>query len=346
MTAVKLRGPAGGETCYLCSPNPDGVSAMPILEIQDLKTHIFLEEGVLKAVDGVNLTVNEGEIVGLVGESGCGKSMTALSIVRLPPREAETIAGKVLFEGEDLLALDEEELDGIRGRKISMVFQDPLTYLNPVMKIKTQVAEPLVLHKGLSKAEAEAQSVDILQAMGLGDAANVGESYPHELSGGMKQRVLMGMALGCDPSVLIADEPFTAVDVSIQDQLIELLQRLQRERQFSCLLITHDLGVAAEICDRVYVMYAGEIVETGDIYTIFDDPKHPYTQGLINSAKVARSDSEALPFIPGEVPSMIEPPRGCRFHPRCERAMDKCREHVPIRTDLGENHSVKCWLYE
>ena len=319
---------------------------MAILEIQDLKTYIYLEEGVLKAVDGVNLVVNEGEIVGLVGESGCGKSMMALSIVRLPPREAETIAGKVLFEGEDLLALNEEELDRIRGRKISMVFQDPLTYLNPVMKIKAQVAEPLTLHKGLSKAEAEAQSIDILRAMGLGDAANVAESYPHELSGGMKQRVLMGMALGCDPSMLIADEPFTAVDVSIQDQLIELLKRLQRERQFSCLLITHDLGVAAEVCDRIYVMYAGEIVETGDIYTIFDDPKHPYTQGLINSAKVARSESDDLPFIPGEVPSMLEPPRGCRFHPRCERAMDRCREQAPPRTDLQDRQYVNCWLYE
>ena len=319
---------------------------MALLELQDLKTYVYLEEGVLKAVDGVDLTIDEGEIVGLVGESGCGKSMTALSIVRLPPGEADTIGGRILFEGQDLLTLNDEELDQIRGRKISMVFQDPLTYLNPVMKIKSQVAEPLVLHKGLSKAEAEAQAVDILHSMGLGDAANVADSYPHELSGGMKQRVLMGMALGCGPSLLIADEPFTAVDVSIQDQLIELLKSLQRERRFSCLLITHDLGVAAEICDRIYVMYAGEIVETGDIYTIFDDPKHPYTQGLIHSAKVARSSSDALPFIPGEVPSMLDPPSGCRFHPRCERAMDRCHTQAPVRTDLPHREWVKCWLYE
>lgn len=319
---------------------------MALLELQDLRTHIYLEEGVLKAVDGVDLKIDGGEIVGLVGESGCGKSMTALSVVRLTPREAETVGGRILFEDQDLLTLNEDQLNELRGRKISMVFQDPLTYLNPVMKIKSQVAEPLMLHQGLNKAEAEAQSVHILNAMGLGDAANIAESYPHELSGGMKQRVLMAIALGCDPSVLIADEPFTAVDVSIQDQLMDLLKRLQQERQFSCLLITHDLGVAAEICDRIYVMYAGQIVETGDIHTIFDYPKHPYTKGLIQSAKISRTDSEALPYIPGEVPSMLDPPSGCRFHPRCDQAMERCLTQEPGRTDLDQQQWVKCWLYE
>lgn len=317
-----------------------------MLQVEELKTSLYLEERLLKAVDGVSITISEGEIVGLVGESGCGKSMTAFSIVRLLPREAEIEGGKVVFKGADLLRVPEGYLDGIRGKEISMVFQDPMTFLNPVMRIKKQIAEPLMLHEGLTKAEAETESVNILKSMGLGDADKVGESYPHELSGGMKQRALMGIALSCRPSLLIADEPFTAVDVSIQNQLIELLKGMQRELHFSCLLITHDLGVTAEICDRVYVMYAGEIVETADIFTMYKNPKHPYTMGLIDSAKVADSINGELPYIPGSVPSMLDVPTGCRFHPRCSRALATCRKKHPVGTNIQNDHWVRCWLYE
>ena len=316
-----------------------------LLETKNLRTYFHVDEGVVKAVDGVSLVINEGEIVGLVGESGCGKSTTAFSIVRLLPDEAEA-GGKVLFKGTDLLKEPEEYLNKLRGKEVSMVFQDPITFLNPVMKIKQQVAEPLILHRGLKKREAEQKSIDILRAMGLGDAPGLAESYPHQLSGGMRQRVLLAIALACGPSLLIADEPFTALDVSIQDQLIQLLKQKQAELKFSCLLITHDLGVTAEMCDTIYVMYAGEVVEAADLSSIYNNPKHPYTKALIDSAKLGSSESDELPHIPGDVPSMLDPPAGCRFHPRCPYAFEPCYTKQPIRTQVNNTHWVRCWLNE
>ena len=325
---------------------PRQASSMPLLHVEDLQTDLFLEDGVLRAVNGVNIDIDQGEIVGLVGESGCGKSMTARSILRLLPEEADVVGGTVMYNGTDLLQASEKQLNRIRGKEISAVFQDPLTFLNPVMKIKSQIAEPLRLHEGLSKSDAGERAVDILKSMGMGDALGVAESFPHQLSGGMRQRVLLGIALSCRPSFLIADEPFTAVDVSIQDQLMMLLQQMQRELGFACLLITHDLSVAAEICDRIYVMYAGEIIESGDTFTMFGDPKHPYTQGLIGSAGLAHSETDELPYIPGSVPSMLDPPAGCRFHPRCPFAFEPCDKESPVRTEIQEeSHWVRCWLH-
>lgn len=323
-------------------------SKTALLEVQNLRTIIYSEEGLVRAVDGVNLTVREGEIVGLVGESGCGKSMTARSIVRLLPNAAKIVEGKILFRGIDLLTQPEAHLNKIRGKELSIVFQDPMTFLNPLMKIGQQIAEPLRLHEGLSKADARAESINILSSMDLGDAAEIAENYPHQFSGGMKQRVLLAIALSCKPSLLIADEPFTAVDISVQNQLIFLLQEMHRALNFSLLLITHDLAVTAELCDRTYVMYAGEIAESGDVYTIYKQPKHPYTKALIESSTFDRRPNRGseLPFIPGTVPSMLNPPTGCRFHPRCPYALERCSKDLPVATDIKRDHWVRCWLYE
>ena len=309
-----------------------------------LRTELTLDEGIAVPVDDVDLRVGAGEVVGLVGESGSGKTMTALSVLRLLPPGARTVAGEVLFDGRDLIQVDEKEMDRTRGSQVSVVFQDPMTFLNPTMRIGTQIAESLMLHRGFDKKDALQEAAELLTSVGIGDAEPITRGYPHQLSGGMRQRVLIAIALACHPKMLIADEPFTAVDVSVQDQLIRLLKRKQEELNFSVLLITHDLSVTAELCDRMYVMYAGRIVETGSVYEIYDDPKHPYTQALIKAARI--SEDREIPFIPGAVPSLLNPPTGCRFHPRCPHAFEPCDKHDPTAIAVGDDRWVRCLLYE
>jgi oligopeptide/dipeptide ABC transporter ATP-binding protein len=284
--------------------------------------------------------------VGLVGESGCGKSMTARSVVGMLPDVAEVVGGAIRFKGVDLLRRREEELTDLRGREVGMVFQDPMTFLNPVMKVGLQVAEALLIQGELSVPEADERALEILRTVGLGDVRRLAESYPHQLSGGMRQRVLLGIALAQEPALLIADEPFTALDVSIQDQLIQLLKRMQAALGFSCLLITHDLAVSAELCDRMYVMYAGEIVETADVASAYEDPRHPYTRSLLDCARLDASMEGDIPYIPGSVPSLTAPPGGCRFHPRCRHAFEPCSARRPVRSEVGEARWVRCWLEE
>lgn len=295
-------------------------------------------------VDHVDLRIEAGEIVGLVGESSSGKTMTALSILRLLPPGAEIVGGDVLLDGQELTSASEKEMDRVRGGQVSMVFQDPMSFLNPTMKVGSQISESLVLHRGLGGKASWEEAIELLGSVGIGDAARVARGYPHQLSGGMRQRVLMAIALAGRPKLLIADEPFTAVDVSVQDQLMRLLQQKQEEFGFSVLLITHDLAVTAELCDRIYVMYAGRIVETGSVYEIYDDPKHPYTEALIEAARI--SEDRDIPFIPGAVPSLLDPPVGCRFHPRCPQVFEPCDKRNPPAIAVGDDRWARCLLYE
>jgi oligopeptide/dipeptide ABC transporter ATP-binding protein len=317
-----------------------------LLSIQNLKTYFYTSYGVVKAVDGVSLNVRKGEAVGVVGESGSGKSVTALSVMRLiPSPPAKIIDGKILYKGNDILGLSEKEMISIRGKEISMVFQDPLTFLNPVLRIEDQIAEAITMHQGKSKAEAKEEVIKVMERVHIPSPLEVARSYPHQLSGGMRQRVLIAIAISCNPSILIADEPTTALDVTIQAQIIELIKELRHELDTSMILITHDLGIVAEVCDRVYVMYAGHVVEQADIYPIFEDPKHPYTQGLLKSALSIDQFSKELYTLEGSVPSLVNTPSGCLFHPRCPYVKEICREKIPILAERSEGHSVACWLY-
>ena len=294
-----------------------------LLSIRNLKTHFYTEEGIVEALDGVNLDIMRGETLGLVGETGCGKSVTALSVMRLiPSPPGKIIAGEILFEGEDLLDKSPKEMRQIRGRKISMIFQDPTTSLNPVYTIGDQVGEAIRLHHDTNKALTWERMVEALRLVRIADAEERATNYPHQFSGGMRQRVMIAMMLSCWPALLIADEPTTSLDVTIQAQVLLLMEELQRELNMSILLITHNLGVVAETCDRVGVMYSGNVIELADVETLFEAPKHPYTQGLLGSVPRPDRDLEDLAIIPGSVPSLINPPPGCRFHPRCSYAMD------------------------
>lgn len=317
-----------------------------MLEATRLTTHFFTREGVVKAVDGVDFFIDPKEAVGLVGESGCGKTQTAFSILKIVPIPGKIIEGQILFQGKDLLQLGERQLEKVRGGDISITFQDPMTFLNPVMRIKDQIAEATMFHRGIPRNEAYSSAVDILKRMRVPYADKVADAYPHQLSGGMRQRVLIAIAMSTDPSILIADEPTTALDVTVQAQIINLMKTLREKLDTSILLITHDLGIVADLCDRVYVMYAGKIVEAGSVYDIYENPVHPYTKGLLESCLSIDEFKKDLVTIPGTVPQLIDPPSGCRFHPRCKYAMDVCSTKTPKMTEVSKGHWMACWFEE
>jgi peptide/nickel transport system ATP-binding protein/oligopeptide transport system ATP-binding protein len=310
-----------------------------LLTIKGLKTYFFTRWGIVRAVDDVDLHAGMGETLGLVGESGCGKSVTALSILRLVPRpRGRIVGGEVVFQGRDLLALDEDQLRTIRGGEIGMIFQEPMTSLNPVFSVGAQVVEALRAHKKLTKKEAREMAVKLLTSVGMPDAGHRIKAYPHQLSGGMRQRVMIAMALAGDPQLLIADEPTTALDVTIQAQILELIRGLRERRGLAMILITHDLGVIAQTADNCAVMYAGKVVEYTDVKTLFSDPKHPYTVGLLAAVHELRP-------IPGNVPNPLEEIAGCPFHPRCPSVMRICRKEMPSLLNLAPGHQARCWLY-
>ncbi len=317
----------------------------PMLEIKGLQTYFFTDDGVLPSVDGVSYKINPGETLGVVGESGSGKSVTAMSILQLIPQPpGKIVGGEILFQGKDLTKLSEPEMRGIRGNDISVIFQEPMTSLNPVYTVGDQIVEAITLHQDLEYPEARALAIDMLRKVGIPSPESRIDEYPHQMSGGMKQRVMIAMALACKPKLLIADEPTTALDVTIQAQILELLNELQEEMGMSILFITHDLSVVAETCDHVAVMYAGKIVEYGDIETMFDNPAHPYTHGLFHSIPNIDDDSGGeLYVIPGMVPRPQDFPSGCRFRTRCPFAAEKCAE-LPPTEDLGNGHMVSCWF--
>lgn len=317
-----------------------------LLKVENLKTYFFTHEGTVKAVDGISFSINRGETLGLVGESGCGKSVTALSIMRLIPHPpGRIVSGEIYSEGKNLLKYNNKEMRNIRGRKISMIFQEPMTSLDPVFTIGHEIMEAVRLHSSVNKKDAKDKTIETLRVVGMPDAEKRIHNYPHELSGGMRQRAMIAMALCCNPALLIADEPTTALDVTIQAQILRLINELKDEFGASVLLITHDLGVVAEMCDNVAVMYAGHIVEHTDVDTIFSNPLHPYTKGLNKSIPRLDVDMERLETIKGLVPNLIDLPSGCPFHPRCSYCSDKCMKEMPELKEVEDNHLVKCHLY-
>jgi oligopeptide/dipeptide ABC transporter ATP-binding protein len=318
--------------------------AEPLLNVEDLRTYFSTEEGVVKAVDGVSFKVNAGERRGVVGESGCGKSVTAMSIMRLiEPPAGEIVTGKIEFDGRDLLRLTEFEMQAVRGGEIAMIFQDPMTALNPVYTVGDQLMETVLLHQDVSKSQARDIAISALDDVQIPHAASVMEDYPHQFSGGMRQRVMIAMGLSCEPKLLIADEPTTALDVTTQAQIMNLMLELADQRNTAVLLITHDLGVVAGFCDSIQVMYAGSIVERGDGDEIFHNPQHPYTWGLLGSmTRLDESQQDRLNSVRGAPPSLINPPTGCRFNPRCDFATDICREALPILHQSQEGQRVAC----
>ncbi|MFX3619277.1 MAG: ABC transporter ATP-binding protein [Sporolactobacillus sp.] len=316
-----------------------------ILEINDLRTSFFTDDGEVPAVDGVSFSVNEGEILGVVGESGCGKSVTSLSIMGLLPNPpGKIVGGQINYKGKDISHLKEAKMRKLRGDEIAMIFQEPMTSLNPVFTIGDQVMEAIRLHNHLSKKALSERAIELLKMVGLPRAKELLKEYPHELSGGMRQRVMIAIAMSCNPKVLIADEPTTALDVTIQAQILDLMQKLNQETHTAIMLITHDLGVVAQVCKRVVVMYAGKVVEQGDVKDIFNHPKHPYTEGLIQSIPDLYSKKDKLYTIKGSVPKPGSIKKGCLFAPRCEFVMDKCLEQTPEL--LGEAHKTRCFLHQ
>jgi oligopeptide/dipeptide ABC transporter ATP-binding protein len=322
----------------------------PLLDVKGLKTYFYTEDGVVKAVDGVDFEIYPGEVLGLVGESGCGKSVTSVSIMRLVSPPGKIIEGKILFEGEDLLTVPEAEMMRVRGNRISMIFQQPQSALNPVFRAGDQISEVLNIHQDFGKEAGRNRAVELLKMVGIPDAERRADSFPHELSGGMAQRVMIAMALACVPDLLIADEPTTALDVTIQAQILDLMRDLREKFGSAVMLITHDLGVIAEMADRVAVMYAGEIVEQTGAQTLFDSPLHPYTKGLIGSIPVLGRVRDRLDVIPGNVPNLVNLPVGCRFAPRClarlEHQLSICTDQRPNLIDVDSAHKVRCWLFE
>lgn len=321
-----------------------------LLEVKNLKTYFFTEDGVVKAVDGVDITVKPGEVLGLVGESGCGKSVTSLSIMRLIGIPGKIVSGEIFFEGRNLLKLSEAEMVDMRGNRISMIFQQPQSSLNPVFKVGDQVAEVLQIHQNMGREESWERAVDLLRLVGIADPESKAHAFPHEMSGGQAQRVMIAMALALNPQLLIADEPTTALDVTIQAQILDLMRDLRNRMGTSVILITHDLGVIAEMADRVAVMYAGRIVEQSSIESLFDKPLHPYTQGLIASIPVLGKIQDELDVIPGSVPNLVDLPPGCKFAPRCrsrvEYELTVCTEIEPDLIPVLPKHTVRCWLYQ
>jgi oligopeptide/dipeptide ABC transporter ATP-binding protein len=317
-----------------------------ILEVIDLKTHFRTEKGWLRALDGVSFHIGRGEIFGLAGETGCGKSVTALSILKLIPEPPGFIAGgEILFGGRSILKMTDRSLRSIRGNKISMIFQDPITFLNPGLTIQSQLLEPIMLHQKCKRREAISKVIEILNLVGISDPEMRLKDYPHRLSGGMSQRVMIAMALSCHPDLLIADEPTTALDVTIQAQILHLMKKMREELGIAMLLITHDLGVIAEMCDRLAIMYAGQMVEEGDLFPIFEKPLHPYTRGIISCIPNVDKPVEKLTNIPGTVPSLVEPLSGCSFESRCSERLAICTRSAPPEVVIDENHRVRCFLY-
>lgn len=321
-----------------------------LLEVRGLKTHFFTESGVVRAVDGVDLVVRRGEVLGLVGESGCGKSVTSLSIMKLIGQPGEIVEGEIIFDNEDLVHKPESEMTHIRGNRISMIFQQPTSCLNPVFRVGEQLAEVLYIHQDLGKGEGERRAVELLSMVGIPEPESRARAFPHEMSGGMAQRVMIAMALACVPELLIADEPTTALDVTIQAQILDLMRNLGSKMATSIILITHDLGVVAEMCDRVDVMYAGRIVEEADVFSLFKEARHPYTQALIDSTPVLGHADKELYAIPGSVPNLVDLPPGCKFSPRCvarvEHDLEICTQQEPDLLEVAPNHFVRCWLYQ
>ncbi|TIQ62097.1 MAG: ABC transporter ATP-binding protein [Mesorhizobium sp.] len=319
-----------------------------LLDVLNLETHFFSEDSVTRALSGISFQVKKGETLGIVGESGCGKSVTALSILRLLPKvTARTVAGEARFHGRNLLKLSDREMRRIRGDKIAMIFQEPMTSLNPVYTVGRQIAEAVQIHTGASRSDAMAKAEHMLRLVRIADPERRVSNYPHEMSGGMRQRIMIAMALACSPELLIADEPTTALDVTIQAQILRLIVDLKERTGTAVMFITHDLGVVAETCQRVIVMYAGRIVEQANVIDLFARPAHPYTQGLMRSVPGRRRGIQRrLPEIPGIVPSLREPVVGCSFAPRCPFAIDICRDKTPVLRDVGSRHDAACWRAE
>ena len=321
-------------------------TAQPLLSIQNLKTYLFTSKGIVKAVDAVSLDIKRGEIVGLVGESGSGKTMTALTIMRLlPTPPAKIVGGKILMEGKDLANISEDQMREIRGSKISMIFQDPLTSLNPLMKIGPQISEVIRVHGNASKEEQAARAIELLDLVGIPEPKTRASEYPFELSGGMRQRVMIAIALAANPELMIADEPTTNLDTTIQAQILSILKNIQAQRNASILLITHNLGIVAWICDRVAVMYAGKIAELGPTKEVLENPLHPYTQALLKSVPRIDTLKGKLETIKGDVPKLIDFPVECRFNPRCPHAKNLCRNNDPVLTEVEPGHFVSCFIY-
>jgi oligopeptide/dipeptide ABC transporter ATP-binding protein len=324
----------------------------PLLDVQELKTYFYTDDGIVKAVDGVSFSVIPGEFLGLVGESGCGKSVTSLSIMRLIEAPGKIISGKLMYQGKDLLSLSESEMEKVRGAQISMIFQQPQSCLNPVFTIGDQIVEVFQIHGGIDKKTAKVKAIELLKLVGIPDAEKKADAYPHEMSGGQAQRVMIAMALALNPNLLIADEPTTALDVTIQAQILSLLSDLRTKINTSVILITHDLGVIAEMADRVAIMYAGKIVELTDVNSLFSYPKHPYTVGLIRSVPIVGEIKESLDTIPGNVPNLINLPPGCRFSTRCKAReaynLEICTRLEPelLPTNGIADHLSRCWLYQ
>jgi len=318
-----------------------------ILQVKDLKTYFHTDEGIVKAVDGVSFDLHKGETLGIVGESGSGKSVTNLSIINMIPNPPGKIAGgEVLYAGKDLVKLNISELRSIRGNKISMIFQDPMTSLNPYLRISTQMIETIVLHQKLDKKAAKAKAIDMLKLAGIPAPEKRIDQYPHQFSGGMRQRVMIAMGLSCNPEILIADEPTSALDVTIQAQILDLMKDLTARLGTAVILITHSLGVVAGMCDTICVMYAGRVVERGPTGELFAQPRHPYTQGLIKSVpRLDKTSGDRLFSIRGQPPNVIDLPDCCPFYPRCDKAMDVCKRKYPVSKDMGNGHAVSCWLY-
>jgi peptide/nickel transport system ATP-binding protein len=314
-----------------------------ILEVEQLRTRFRTDNGVVSVVDGVDFSIRAGETLGVVGESGCGKSVTSLSIMRLLPPNGNS-EGKIRFNGKNVLELSEKEMQTVRGNEIAMIFQEPMTSLNPLHTVGKQIEEAVILHTNVSRQQAKERAIAMLKAVGMPRAEEIYGEYPHQLSGGMRQRVMIAMAMSCDPKLIIADEPTTALDVTIQAQILDLMRGLKEKTGTSIMLITHDLGVVAEMCDRVIVMYAGQVVEETDVVTLFESPKHPYTIGLMESIPDLEEEREYLETIPGTVPLAYQMPTGCRFAPRCSKAMPICEEKAPELLQMS-GHKCRCWLY-
>ncbi|PAE40139.1 ABC transporter ATP-binding protein [Bacillus sp. 7884-1] len=314
-----------------------------ILEVKNLKTKFKTDYGTVSVVDGVDFSIKPGETLGVVGESGCGKSVTSLSVMRLLPSNASN-EGSITFQGKELISLPEKQMQQVRGNDIAMIFQEPMTSLNPLHTVGRQIEEAVILHMNISKQEAKERAIKMLNAVGMPRAQEIYGEYPHQLSGGMRQRVMIAMAMACDPKLIIADEPTTALDVTIQAQILDLMRDLKDKTGTSIMLITHDLGVVAEMCDRVIVMYAGQVVEETDVQTLFENPKHPYTMGLIDSIPSFEDEKEYLNTIPGSVPLPYEMPKGCRFAPRCSWAKEICHQHAPELMEIESQHKCRCWL--
>ncbi|WP_405174654.1 ABC transporter ATP-binding protein [Paenibacillus sp. FSL H8-0261] len=318
-----------------------------LMNIDGLSTYFFTEEGKVKAVDDVSFRVREGETVCIVGESGCGKSVTAMSIMGLVEEPGGKVAhGKIDFQGEDLLQMDKNTLRAIRGNEIAMIFQEPMSSLNPVIKIGEQIMEPLIVHLKMNKKQARIRAIELIKQVGISRPEQIADSYPHELSGGMLQRIMIAIAIACSPKLLIADEPTTALDVTIQAQILDMLREIKDNSGMSILLITHDLGVVAEMADYVIVMYSGKIVEEGEVVELFNNPKHPYTKGLLKSKPVINQRQDELYSIPGQVPNPLELVPSCYFHDRCEHCMPVCVSQQPQLKEVVSRQKVACWLYE